>query len=110
MRFKIAQSIACVFCPPISPALQVGNYSTPTAVDINGDGRKDLVVGSGNGYLHYFQRTEDLQGVATYAAVTGDANPLKSDAINVGYYSAPAFVESPRPGLVFSSRATMLFG
>ena len=86
--------------------MQVGNYSTPTAVDINGDGRKDLVVGSGAGYVHYFQRT----AVATYAAVTGDANPLKSDAINVGYYSAPAFVESPWPGLVLSSRATTLFG
>ena len=68
----------------------VGQYSTPSFADLDGDGDLDAVVGNVNGNLHYFENT----GTATAPAFTertGAANPL--DAVNVGLESAPSFAD-----------------
>ena len=43
--------------------IHVGNYSTPAAVDMNGDGKKDLLVGSGNA------ASDDSCAVISYAVI-----------------------------------------
>ena len=40
--------------------VQVVNVSIPTFADLNGDGLEDLIVGDGDGGVHYFQRTNEI--------------------------------------------------
>ncbi|MBE9059359.1 VCBS repeat-containing protein, partial [Sphaerospermopsis sp. LEGE 08334] len=68
----------------------VGNSSTPTLADIDGDGDLDAVVGEYFGSLKYYKNT----GTATnpiYTEQTGTANPF--DGIDVGYFSTPTFAD-----------------
>ena len=39
--------------------VKVANYAAPTLFDYNGDGLQDLIVGSENGKLYYFEQTKD---------------------------------------------------
>ncbi|WP_369177724.1 FG-GAP-like repeat-containing protein [Candidatus Thiodubiliella endoseptemdiera] len=66
--------------------INAGYSSSPTLVDIDGDGDLDLVVGEGNGTLKYYQNTGTTSNPA-YEAKTGDDNPF--NGIDVGYVSAP---------------------
>ena len=68
----------------------MGNESTPSFADLDGDGDLDAVVGASDGTLHYFENT----GTATAPAFTertGAANPL--DAVIVGGSSTPSFAD-----------------
>ncbi|MBI1987279.1 MAG: DUF4915 domain-containing protein [Nitrospinae bacterium] len=69
----------------------VGGYnSTPSFVDIDGDGDFDAFVGASEGEIHYFQNT----GTKTSPVLverTGAANPF--DGADVGSDSTPAFVD-----------------
>ncbi|KAH8075002.1 hypothetical protein JL721_986 [Aureococcus anophagefferens] len=76
--------------------IDVGWYSSPAFVDLDGDGDVDLVLASqvdlvaSQGVIYYY----DNVGSATspsYAAVTGSANPF--DAIAVGSHSTPALAD-----------------
>ncbi len=67
--------------------LDVGSFSTPSFVDLDGDGDLDAVVGDYYGTLHSFAN----DGVGGFTELTGAANPF--DGVDVGSYSAPSFVD-----------------
>ncbi|MDI6735563.1 MAG: FG-GAP-like repeat-containing protein [bacterium] len=45
--------------------LDVSNYSTPFVVDWNNDGKKDLILGNGNGVITYFEN-QGTDGTPTF--------------------------------------------
>lgn len=65
----------------INPAV---DEVTPTMIDINGDGLKDIIIGCADGSIHYFKCT----GTAAYTEQTGNLNPFNN--FNEGAHSAPA--------------------
>jgi hypothetical protein len=67
--------------------IDVGNYSAPSFVDLDGDGDLDLVVGEFDGSLLSFAN----DGAGGFTALTGVANPF--NGIDVGQKSAPSFVD-----------------
>ncbi|NYT27944.1 MAG: VCBS repeat-containing protein [Candidatus Thiodubiliella endoseptemdiera] len=70
--------------------IDVGNYSSPTLADIDGDGDLDLVVGKNDGTLKYYQNTGTTSNPA-YEAKTGGDNPF--NGIDVGYSSSPTLAD-----------------
>ena len=70
--------------------VDVGAYSLPTFVDLDGDGDLDAVVGEKDGVLNYFQNT-GTSGLPVFSQLSGLANPF--DGIDVGAYGAPAFAD-----------------
>ena len=70
--------------------IDVGSHSTPAFADLDTDGDFDLVIGSENGAIHYFENT----GAAARPEFTqrsGAANPL--DGVEASPYSAPALAD-----------------
>jgi hypothetical protein len=70
--------------------VDVGDSSTPSMADLDGDGDLDAVVGASNGILHYFENTGSAIAAA-FTERTGAANPL--NGIDVGLFSAPTFAD-----------------
>jgi VCBS repeat-containing protein len=67
-------------------------YASPTFVDLNGDGRADLVVGQQDGTLRVFGNNGD----GTFTEQTRLGNP--DGAADVGLFSKPAFGDVDRDG------------
>ncbi|MCZ8280011.1 MAG: FG-GAP-like repeat-containing protein, partial [Acetobacteraceae bacterium] len=77
--------------------IDVGSNSTPSFVDLDSDGRLDLVSGAGSRTLLAWRNT----GTATapiFTALTGTANPF--DRIDPGGFNAPSFVDLDGDGLL----------
>ena len=66
--------------------LDAGDDSSPTFVDVDGDGDLDLVAGEYNGTFKYYENTG-----SGYTEQTGAANPF--DGLDVGSYSNPTFLD-----------------
>lgn len=63
--------------PPLSE-------TAPAVLDIDGDGLRDIVVGSADGSIHFFK----CNGTNSFTEQTGSLNPFAS--FNQGAHSAPA--------------------
>ena len=61
--------------------VDVGNFSTPSFADLDGDGDLDALVGENDGTLHYFENTGTAIAPA-FTERTGAANPF--DGVDVG--------------------------
>lgn len=71
----------------------VGNWSKPAFVDLNGDGLLDLVSGTFTGMFRAFVRSG-----AGFVELVGTANPFFG--VDVGAVSAPAFIDFNGDGLL----------
>jgi len=70
--------------------VNVGSYSAPSFVDVDGDGDMDAFIGEYYGIINYYENTGTPQA-PVFTQRTGAANPL--GGVNVGYYSTPSFVD-----------------
>ena len=70
--------------------VDVGTRSTPSFVDLDGDGDLDAVVGEEYGTLHYFENTGSAVAPA-FTELTGAANPF--DGVDVGFNARPSFAD-----------------
>jgi uncharacterized protein (DUF2141 family) len=70
--------------------INVGSFSAPSFVDLDGDGRLDLVSGNLPGTLSAWRNTGSA-GAPAFTALTGSANPF--NGIDVGDNSTPSFFD-----------------
>ena len=76
----------------------IHDSGAPSFIDVNGDGKLDLVIGEGDGRLYYYEK--NASGIK-YTKKEGNQNPFNS--VNVGQYSVPAFANvtgSDKPDLL----------
>ena len=71
----------------------LSSHTRPVFIDISGDGKDDLVVGSADGKFRYFKK--DNLG---YTEQTGADNPF--DGLDVGDYSSPTFTDVDGDGKI----------
>ena len=70
--------------------VDVGNFSTPSFADLDGDGDLDALVGENGGTLRYFENTGTVIAPA-FTERTGAANPF--DGVDVAFNSSPSFAD-----------------
>ncbi|MBN2372311.1 VCBS repeat-containing protein, partial [bacterium] len=70
--------------------VDVGSYSSPSFVDIDGDGDYDAFIGEDNGTIKYYKNT-GTAGIPAFTENTGTDNPF--DRVDLGSCSTPAFVD-----------------
>jgi hypothetical protein len=75
--------------------VDVGNESAPAFVDVDADGDFDAFLGANDGALYYYENTGSATN-PSFTARTGTDNPF--DGADVGYDSAPAFVDLDADG------------
>ncbi len=73
---------------PFGMGVPVGGYHTPTFADINGDGKKDMLLGNSLGNVLFYNNTGTAAVAAFAAPVT---NPF--GLTSVGTFVAPRFVD-----------------
>lgn len=73
----------------INPNLE---EATPSFIDADGDGDKDLFLGAANGNIYYFKRT----GQTSFEEQTGNNNPF--NGINKGANSSPSAADFDNDG------------
>ena len=85
--------------PFTDASFDVGNFSAPSWVDIDGDGKLDLIVGANDGTLHYYKNT-GTTGSPAYSKQTGNDNPFAGVSFDVGDISAPSWADIDGDGTV----------
>ena len=75
--------------------IDVGGYSSPTFVDIDGDGDMDVFIGGQAGIISYYKNIGSASA-PVFSPQTGALNPLNT--VNVVAYSAPVFVDIDNDG------------
>ncbi|MEG5094668.1 VCBS repeat-containing protein, partial [Microcoleus sp. B13-B4] len=79
------------FAPPQTNPFNlnaVGTYTSPTLVDIDGDGDLDAFVGSNDGNTYYYRNTGTASAPVFAAPQTSPFN-----LTDVGNYASPTFVD-----------------
>jgi hypothetical protein len=62
------------------PSMTLDIFAVPTAVDWNGDGRKDLIVGSESGFIWYLENQDPAGGIKKWAVpvlLEADGRPIR---------------------------------
>jgi subtilisin-like proprotein convertase family protein len=85
------ENVSGVFTELTGPAnpfdgLNPGSFSSPSFVDIDGDGDMDAVMGNVNGTLRTF-----MNSAGVFTEATGAANPF--NGLGVASYSSPSFAD-----------------
>lgn len=83
-----------VFASPQYQGIDIGNNSAPQIIDVNRDGKKDLLIGERSGVLNYFENTGSVT-VPIYNLVTsifGGVNVLLPGS--VAGYSIPLLFDN----------------
>jgi hypothetical protein len=75
--------------------IDVGYYSTPSFADIDNDGDVDVFIGELYGKIYYYKNTGSVSN-PVFTIQNSSANPF--NGIDVGYYSAPTFVDIDNDG------------
>lgn len=75
--------------------IDIGTFSIPALVDVDGDGDMDLFIGEGDGNINFFRNTGNASAPA-FTEVTGANNPF--DGVDLGSDSAPSFVDLDKDG------------
>ncbi len=94
--------------------IDVGNFSTPNLVDIDRDGKLDMVIGEMSGTLNYFHNIGTAQ-VADFSSSPDNSNwgGVDTDPECCTGWSVPAVFENPATGrydlLVGSEKANILY-
>ena len=73
--------------------IDVGDYSTPTFTDLDGDGLFDLVIGEYGGDLSHYEQS--AVGSTVFTFISGNFS-----GIDVGYHAAPCFTDLDGDGLL----------
>lgn len=68
--------------------------------DLDKDGDKDMMVGTYNGYIHYFKDTSSVSAPPAFALDQAYFQDDQPAVIDVGLQAAPQFVDMNRDGLL----------
>lgn len=74
-----------------------GNYSTPTASDLNANGRVDLLIGQGDGTIMLYEQTTAGQPALGAGTLLLNAN---GTTLDVGLYAKPTTADLDGDGLL----------
>jgi hypothetical protein len=72
--------------------ISAGSFSAPTFVDLNRDGLIDLVVGTKNGRLIYYQNTGSAENYQ-FTLINSTLGEIDVDPISPDGYATPTFIE-----------------
>ncbi len=75
--------------------VDVGDISAPTFVDIDNDGDMDAFIGEYDGGIYYYKNTGSYTS-PVFSLQNSSGNPF--DGVDVGYASAPIFVDIDNDG------------
>ena len=81
-----------IFNPFGKSEFDVGDYSSPTFVDLDGDGDQDLISGEYNGGFVFISNTGNNRDYSNYG-VNDARNPFSGATFDVGGFSSPTFVD-----------------
>jgi hypothetical protein len=87
--------------------IDVGQFATPQAIDVNNDGLRDLVIGHKNGGLRLFTRCVDGAGAPAWCPASSPTSGLEwggilvDNALGINGYSVPALYTADGTVYVF---------
>lgn len=77
MKHNYELGVATYFTNANGEPLNVGEYSSPVLADINGDGKDELITGSGDGNIYAFEQVSGMAFEAMGSIIeTGIADPM----------------------------------
>jgi hypothetical protein len=80
-------------------SFSLGLKMVPTFGDLNGDGKKDMIIGREDGTLAYFQNNATLPSVS-YSAPVLNYQDVSGTTISAGQYAAPQLFDLDNDGLL----------